>query len=338
MKDVYAILLAGGKGTRLWPLSTEECTKSFMRFGKSRLLIEDSVKRARAITGNENILIVTDRAKAPLSGRIKNLGRKNIIVEPFGRNTASAIGLAAINLRPESIMAVFPTDNLVVDTDKFRKAIEEGINFLRSRSEALLCVGTIPRYLSGSFGYIKLADNIKGQVFSIDRFIEKPSIDKAKTFLKNPNFLWNAGIFIFRAGTILAAMGKYAPLLYMNLMRIKKNKSSIDSAYSEMKNISIDYQIMEKAKNLYCVKGNFTWHDIGNWSSLGRFFKMDKNKNICIGKVKLIDVYDSLVYNTEKKPIGAIGLKGVIIVNTDKGALVCGKKDAERVKELVKKI
>ncbi len=336
-KDVYAVLLVGGKGTRLWPLSTEVYSKPFICFGKRKTLIENAVNRMKKIVGRKNVIIVVDKAKVKLLKKFtKGIPERNILIEPFGRNTASAVGLAAINLRGESLMVVLPADQLMENLGNFKKTIKEGLNFIRGRKEALLCFGTVPRCISESFGYIKVSKSVTGNIFCTEKFIEKPSLAKAGKFLKNPDYLWNAGIFVFRAEAILEAIKKCAPLLYKNLQRIKKDKRNISRAYSQMKNISIDYQIMEKTKNLYCVRGKFSWQDIGNWASLGNLFKKDKKGNICVGKAVKIGVSNSIIYNSGKHTIGAIGLKDMVVVHTDNGTLVCSKKDAERVKELVK--
>ncbi len=336
-KDIYAVLLAGGKGTRLWPLSMEGYSKPFIRFGKRKLLLEDVIERTQGIVYRKNIVIVIDKAKAKLLRRFtKGIPKKNILIEPFGRNTASAIGLAAINLKPESLMVVFPADQFIENLGNFKKTIKEGLNFIKDRKEALLCLGTVPTGISESFGYIKVSKSVTGNIFCAGKFVEKPSLAKAGKFLRNPDYLWNAGIFIFRAGAILEAIKKCAPLLYKNLQRIKKDKRNILRAYSQMKNISIDYQIMEKTKNLYCLKGKFRWQDIGNWVSLDKLFKKDREGNICVGKVSLVGVSNSIVYNSGKHTIGAIGLKDMVIVHTDNGTLVCAKRDAEKVKQLIR--
>lgn len=336
-KDVYAVLLAGGKGTRLWPLSMEGYSKPFIRFGKRKLLLEDAIERMQGIVGRKNIVIVVDKAKAKLLRRFtKGIPKKNVLIEPFGRNTASAIGLASINLKPEDLMVVLPADQFIENLGNFKKRMREGLDFIKDREDALLCLGTVPTGISESFGYIKVSKSVKGNIFCAEKFVEKPSLAKAGKFLKNPAYLWNAGVFIFRAGTILEAIKKCAPLLYKNLQRIKKDKRNILRAYSRMKNISIDYQIMEKTKNLYCLKGKFRWQDIGNWVSLDKLFRKDKQGNVCVGKAALVGVSNSIVYNTGKHTIGAIGLKDMVIAHTDNGTLVCTKRDAERVKQLVR--
>lgn len=336
-KNVYACLLAGGKGTRLWPLSTEKHSKSFIRIGKRKPLIIETMDRFRGLTGTANIIIVVDKAKARLIRRFaKGIPKRNILVEPFGRSTASAVGLAAIRLSPDDIMVVLPTDSVIKNINGFRKTMKAAVNFVSGNKNMLVSVGIKPAKASTAYGYIKIKDRKKRGIYSVDKFMEKPKEEIAGRLVKKANYLWNAGIFVFRAGDILEAIRKHAPVLYRELMRIRKDKRKMRRAYSRMKNVSIDYQIMEKAKNLYCVKGKFSWSDLGSWPSLEGLFRKDKNGNICFGRVALTGTRDSIVYNSGKATLGAVGLKNTIVAVTENGTLVCGKRDAEKVKKLVK--
>ncbi|MBL7155887.1 MAG: mannose-1-phosphate guanylyltransferase [Candidatus Omnitrophica bacterium] len=338
-KDVYAILLAGGKGSRLWPLSTGNYSKSFVRIASKKPLITETIERLKGIIGKKNIIIVVDKRQARLIRKFAGgIPKRNIIVEPFGRSTASAVGLAAINLGPKSVMAILPTDALIKDPRAFTKTIKSAVSFAR-KNAALLCVGIKPRSASSAYGYIKVKSRPKGNIYSVDKFIEKPSVKKAAGLIKNKNCLWNAGMFVFKAEDILEAMRKHAPSLYRRLQRIKMRNCSKQAAYAKMKNVSIDYQVIEKAKNLYCVKGNFSWSDLGSWNSLEALgLKPDKNKNISFGKTTLINTYNSIVYNTEKENLGVVGLRGMIVARTKNGTLICDKKDAEKVKKLTGKL
>lgn len=337
--NVYAVLMAGGKGTRLWPLSTEKHSKSFIRIGNMKPLIEETIKRLSGFIERKNIAVVTSWAQRKyLEKFTKGIPAKNIILEPFGRSTASAVGLAAIGLGGEDIMVVLPTDSLIREKALFKKVMKEAVRFIRENENMLLCVGIKPKGPSTAYGYIKTKVRQKGNVYSIYGFTEKPTEKIALRLVKDPRFLWNTGIFIFKARDILLAMKKHAPLLYRELMRIKKDRKSISGAYARMRNVSIDYQIMEKSKNLYCVRGGFAWGDLGSWTSLetipGFGGKKDRRGNIIFGRADLIDTRNSIVYNSTEAKIGAVGLKDMIVISTKNGTLVCDKKNAEKVKDL----
>jgi len=334
-KNVYAVLLAGGKGTRLWPLSTEKYSKSFVRIGKRRPLIEESIDRVAGLLGKKNILIVVDDSQKHLLKKAAySIPKKNILVEPFGRSTASAVGLAAIELDPEDVMVVLPTDAVIENASLFRKTIKKAIAFAQKKDDALICIGVKPRNPSTAYGYIKVKRQVAGLAYSVDKFIEKPNEKKAKMFLRKQIYLWNAGMFVFKAKTLLDAMKKHAPSLHKELERIKKDKKKTESAYSRMKNVSIDYQIMEKVKNLYCVKGDFAWNDLGSWVSVATLFKKDKEGNVSFGNVRLMNAKGCIVYNTEEATLGVVGLKNAIVVHTKNGTLVCDKEKAEKVKKI----
>ena len=333
--SVYAVLLAGGKGTRLWPLSTPERSKSFIRIGKGRPLIEEVRNRLRGLIPEKNLVIVVNKTQEKLARSImRGVPKKNILVEPFGRSTASAAGLAAIELEDEDIMAVLPTDALTEDGNAFRKALKEAIRFVRAKNGVIMSVGITPTEPSTAYGYIKLRSRIEGEVYSVNKFIEKPTGRVAAGLIRRRESVWNAGMFIFKAKDFLDACRAHAPILYRELLRIKKDKREKLASYRRMKNVSIDYQIMEKAKNLYCVKGAFSWNDLGNWRSAMEVLKKDKNGNAVFGKANLIGTRNSIVYNTQKSTLGVIGIADAIVVSTKNGTLVCAKKDAEKVKEL----
>ena len=318
----YAVLLAGGKGTRLWPLSCEGRSKSFIRIGGEKPLITKTIAGLRGLIPKRNIIVVVDKSQKKF---VKDIPGKNILVEPFGRSTASAIGLAALRLKSEDVMAVLPTDAIIGNTRNYKKTLRETIDLVSAKENVLACIGVVPRRPETAYGYIKLKSH---------RFIEKPNRASALNFFKRGNYLWNTGMFVFKAEVILKAIKKHAPVLHKQLMDIKTGKKSLKAAYRRMKNMSIDYQIMEKAKNLHCARGNFSWRDVGNWENAGALLKKDSRGNSIFGKAALVDTRGSVIYNSTKEKLGVVGLRDAIVVRTKNGTLVCSKKDAEKVKEL----
>lgn len=333
--NVYGVILAGGKGSRLWPLSKQGLSKSFFQLADKKPLISNTIERVHDLIDITNILCVVDASQSEaLKNAAKGIPGKNILIEPFGRSTASAVGLAAINVHPDSILVVLPTDAFISDKAGFVKTLKKGIDFVSTTNGVLVAIGIKPTEPSTAYGYIKIKTQQTGDAYFVDRFTEKPSKRKADIFLKNASYLWNSGIFIFRAKDILSAMKQHAPMLYAELVKIKKNKRNIESAYSRMQNTSIDYQIMENAKNLYCIKADFSWRDLGNWVSVESLFKKDYFGNVVLGKVKMNDTRNTFVYNQKDDIIGIVGLDDMIVVNAENGILVCSKKDAEKVKAL----
>ena len=334
-KDVYAVILAGGKGTRLWPLSKKGVSKSFISIAGKKPMVLETVERIRGLVEKEHMIFVVDYAqKKALKSAIKGISKQNILLEPYGRSTASAVGLAAIRLPRRSILVVLPTDAMVDNPGRFKQTLKKGIDFVRAKEGSMICVGIKPNGPSSAYGYIKVGSRLKEGIYAIDRFVEKPTKRKAEALIKQTHYLWNAGIFVFRAGDILSAMRKYSPELYRQLDRIKNNQKTITDAYSRMRNISIDFQIMEKAENLYCVKANFGWSDLGSWVSMEELFGKDRQGNVSFGNVKLEDTKNSFIYNSGEPVIGVVGADNMIIVRTSNGMLVCSKKDAEKVKRL----
>jgi len=338
---VYACLLAGGKGTRLWPLSVPSCSKSFVRIGKRRPLIEDTISRLKGFINKERILVVVDKKQAGLLGKFtKGIPRRNILVEPFGRSTASAIGLAAIRLLPEDVIAALPTDQIITNPAGFRKTIKKAADFARKNKNSLLCVGVKPEGPSTAYGYIKAGKNRGGGIRKVAGFMEKPDKKTAKLFVKRKNFFWNAGIYIFRADSILSAMKRHAPLLRRELERVRKDGKKINSAYSRMKNVSIDYQIAERSKDIYFIRADFGWRDLGSWAGLDEVLlkagaRKDGDGNIIFGKARLSGTANSVIYNTESFTLIVEGARDRIIAHTKNGTLVCPKSEAGNIKKKV---
>ena len=333
---VYAVLLAGGEGKRLWPLSRSEKPKGFLRIADHKPLISCAIDGLRGFVDKKHTLIVINKSqKSLLKGLAKGIPDKNILLEPLKKNTAAAVGLAATRLSADDIMVVLPTDAIIKNRSAFLSAIKRAVSFVAKQKDAICCVGIKPREAKTGYGYIKLGFEKAKGVYLAGKFIEKPSREKAEEMLRKGNFLWNAGMFVMKAETILSSMRKYAPRLYRALMAIKVS-GNIARAYSLMKNVSIDYQVMERAKNLYCVKGNFCWNDLGSWLSVADMegAPRDKKGNFCFGPVKHEHTSRSIMYNATKDTMLVSGLRNMIAVHASGKTLICDKKDAENVKEI----
>lgn len=335
MNKIYAVILAGGKGTRLWPLSSDGYSKSFVKIAGRGSMVENAIKRLEGFIERGNVLLVVDKKQYGLTKQaLKTLPAKNIIVEPFGRNTASAVGLAAINVPEDVVLVVLPTDTHISNEKAYRKTLKAAAKFISRTDGNMACIGIKPTGISTGYGYIKKGYRYIGKIYKAARFTEKPNYKTAKKFTRSGAYLWNAGIFIFKAKDILSTYRKYSPKLYSLLMKIKLKKMRAGTAYKKMDNISIDSQVMEKACNLYCVEAGFKWKDIGNWDTMEALFEKDKKGNVSVGENKFIGSANTFVYNTSNKICGVLGVSDIAVISTQNGTLVLNKKLAEKVKDL----
>jgi mannose-1-phosphate guanylyltransferase len=349
---MYAVILAGGKGERLWPKSTRGRAKHTLAFGTRNVMIQETIKRLRKNLPIENLFLVTTKRQFPtLKTYVSALARENIILEPDGRDTAVAICLAALTLQKrfsgDATMAVLPADHIIKDSRLFFKDLLFAEKVARSNS-SLVTIGIKPKYASIGYGYIRLGKELN-DYFTVKRFAEKPKKKKAETFYRQKNYLWNSGIFVWKIASILTALKRCMPNLYYGLrdtVRFEGKKGysiRLANEYSALKPVSIDYGVMEPvAKNrtqkIFCIKGRFDWVDIGSWSSVEEIYDRDDNGNIILSNAGIIDVKNSTIIGECSHKIGVIGVKDLIIVQTKSGTLICNKNRAQEVKDLAKNL
>lgn len=346
---MYAVIMAGGKGERLWPKSTRGKAKHIISLGTRSVMIQETIKRLREKLSAENIFLVTTKNQfSSLKPYVTNLKKENIILEPFGRDTAPAACLSALILEKrlgDVTMVILPADHIIKNTKAFfkdlvsaKKAAESGPN--------LLTIGVKPKYPSVGYGYMETGKKLHGY-YGIKRFIEKPKKAKAEALYKNKKYLWNSGIFIWKTSSVLSMMKKYSPDIYYSMEDVSRIEGKagysirLENEYSKFNPISIDYAIMEPvSKNernkIFCIKAGFDWVDIGSWSSIEEIYDKDLNGNIVLSNSSMIDVKGSIIVGDKDHKIGVIGLKDIIIVQTKSGTLVCSKARAQEVKDLVK--
>lgn len=347
---MYAVIMAGGKGERLWPKSTSGKAKHMISLGTKNVMIQETIERLKEKLPAENIFLVTTKTQvSSLKPYIQSLKKENIILEPFGRDTAPALCLSAFVLRRrfgDAAMIVLPADHIIKNTKTFFKDLMSAEKIAESGPN-LLTIGVKPKYPSVGYGYIEIGKRLKGYC-RVKRFIEKPKKVKAEALYKNKNYLWNSGIFVWKADTILNMMKKYMPDLYYSLEDTCRLEGKagysirLEEEYSKLNPISIDYAIMEPvSKNernkIFCIKAGFDWVDIGSWSSIEEIYDKDEDGNIILSNAGIIDVKGSIIVGDKDHKIGAIGLKDIIIVQTKSGTLVCNKNRAQEVKELVRR-
>lgn len=348
---MYAVIMAGGKGERLWPRSTKGKAKHVLAFGTRNVMVQETIKRLKTYLPLQNIFLITAKKQfSTLKPFISALNKKNIILEPEGKDTAAAICLSALIIEKRfgsSTMAVLPADHIIKDSRVFFNQLSFAEK-IASSNLGLVTIGIKPKYPSICYGYIKLGRMLSGY-YVVKRFIEKPGKDKAERFYKRKNYLWNSGIFVWKTDAILLALKRHKPDLYYGLKDAVQFEGKygysirLSNEYSRLKPVSIDYSVMEptaknKTQKIFCVKGRFDWIDVGSWSSTEEIYDKDNKGNIILSNSALIDVEDSIIIGERNHKVGVIGVKDLIIVQAKSGTLVCNKNRAQEVKELVKQL
>ncbi len=332
---VKAVIMAGGKGERFWPLSRDKFPKQLLSLTGKKSLLQETVERIKPLISTRDILVVTRRPLArAVERQLPQIPRKNIIYEPVGRNTAPCIGLAAKMIKEDGIMVVLPADHIITPRGKFLDTLKKAVSLARE-TENLITIGIKPTYPATGYGYIEAGKKVGQQVFRVKRFVEKPDKKKAERLLKIGRFFWNSGMFVWKKSVILDAMKKYMPSLYKGLQRI--SLKNISKLYPGLPNVSIDYGIMEKANNSLVIPADFSWEDLGSWESLDRFLLRDRKKNAITGRVLLMDTQNCTVVN-KKGLLSTIGVSDLIIVSTEDVTLVFPKGKGQQVKRLVERL
>lgn len=344
---MYGVIIAGGKGERFWPQSRSNKPKQFLKMVGNMTMLRATFNRIVKIVPPENIIVVTNKLLLKrVEEQLPELAKENILIEPIGKNTAPAIALAALYINeidPGATMAVFPADHVIKNQDKFRQALRHARK-LAERTDGLVTIGIPPKRPETGYGYIQanFSDEIQGG-YRVKTFAEKPTIGTAKRFIQSGDFFWNSGMFIWKASVILREMEENIPELYEPLAKLKgqfKKKtfaSKLKKAFSAIKSTSIDYAVMEVSKNVYMVKGEFEWNDLGSWEALYDLSNKNKDGNAIEGNVSVIDTKNSLIRTTGKY-VATIGLDDMIVIATDDVVLIAPRERAQEIKDLVESL
>jgi len=342
--QIYAIIMAGGVGSRFWPRSKKDFPKQLLKIFDDDTMIQATVKRLKPLINDENIFVVTNKIQADeVKRQLQNIPEKNIIIEPFGRNTAACIGLASIfikSINPDAVTVVLPADHIIKDTDIFLKTLQNAAKFAYE-SDGLVTIGINPTRPETGYGYIQINEKkVSDNIYKVVTFAEKPNYATAVRFLESGDFLWNSGMFIWKIEAILSEIKNLMPDLYEALSEIEKHigKESYQEVliknYGMIKKISIDYGIMEKSSRVYLTKGFFLWSDVGSWEEVYQLSEKDNNGNSTYGLVYLDSVIDSYIYSPDKMT-AVIGVDNLIIINNEDTLLVCRRDKAQDVKNVV---
>lgn len=350
MDNIFCLIMAGGAGTRFWPGSKVAKPKQYLSIVGEDSLLQSTIKRFSTFALEERIYVVSGKDQAAvLESQTPMLPKKNLIYEPVGRNTLPCIGLAAMvaeKENPDGIMVVSPSDHLIENDELFKDTVLTAVK-IASERDGIVTLGISPTFPATGYGYIKTASEITGQneipQFKVDRFVEKPDLETATSYLKQGGFYWNSGLFIFKISVFLKAVEEFAPELYADLRKIQDDlgnpsfDQTLNSIYRAINGISVDYGIMEHAKNIYLVEGNFNWNDLGSWESVYQVSPKDEDGNVVSGEGILVDSKNSYI-KTDNGLIAVVGLDDIIVVQDGNTTLVCKRDKAEDVKKIVEQL
>ena len=346
MERLFVVVLAGGSGERFWPLSTPAHPKQFPPLLEGRSFFQHTVDRAVRLAGQANVLVATRRDLAPIvREQLPGFPEENCVLEPAGRDTAACIGLAALVIEhrsPGACMLVAPSDHYIRPFHAFEETIRHGLALL-TRVDGLVTLGIPPTRPETGYGYILAGESVAeyAAARTCVRFTEKPDRTTAERFLADGRYYWNSGIFLWNTAAILKAMARHLPAHWTCLEEIRPALGTADEAgalertFPRMPRVSVDVGVLERADNVYMIPATFSWDDVGAWSALHRILPVDDCGNAVVGRHVSRDSHGCVVYGTTR-PIGTIGLRDLVVVETPEGVLICPKERAQEVKDLVR--
>lgn len=346
----YAVIMSGGMGTRFWPKSRHSMPKQFLKTVGEKTMIQNTVDRITKCIHQDNISIVTNRNYVEMiKKQLPCVKKENIFIEPSNKETATCIGLAAIKLvkrDPDAVMVVLPSDHMIQNVEEFKKTIETALKIAKSK-DVLVTMGIVPSRAETAYGYIetgRIIEDFDGiSAFKVKRFTEKPNKTVAQMFIDKGTFLWNSGMFVWRASVLLKEMERYLPDLYNNLMVMQnyigqeEEEKIIEEEYQKVDGISIDFGLMEKSSNIVVLKTNLDWDDIGSWNALEKYYIKDKENNIVDGLSSCIDTKNCMIFGNERL-VATIGVNNLLIVDTGDIVLVCDRERDQEIKKMVKQL
>lgn len=346
--NTTALIMAGGRGERFWPKSRKHLPKQFLSLtGDGKTMIQLTVERISPLVNLEDIYIATNKDYKKLAlEQLPGIPEENILCEPIGRNTAPCIGLGAVHIAKkydDAIMLVLPSDHLIKFNKMYLNTLKDACR-LAEQNTNLVTIGITPDYPETGYGYIKLdSHEVEGRAFKVDRFVEKPTLEVAKEYLASEEYLWNSGMFIWKVSSILSNMKKFMPDTYERLNKIQaaigepEQEAVLEKEFSTMESVSIDYGIMEKAKDIYILPGTFGWDDVGSWLAVERIQKTNEFGNAVNGNIITVSTKNCVIQGG-KKLIATVGLEDMVVVDTEDATLICAKDHAGEIKKVLENL
>ena len=342
----YPMIMAGGSGTRLWPRSRRGRPKQFLRFNSPRTLLQEAYARVVPLSEPDRVIVVTNRRFVDqVQGQLPDVPRENILGEPEGRNTAPAIGWAAVVLQqrdPDAVMAALPADHIITRPDRFRQVLRAAVAL--AAEGHIVTLGITPSYPATGYGYIERGEPLgtwEGlTAYRLVRFTEKPDKATAERFLQSGRYSWNSGMFIWRADRVLEEIQRHMPDLHAGLMRIAaalgtpEERRVLEEVWPSLPKESIDYGIMEHVTDGAVIPADIGWNDVGSWEAVYQEYPKDGEGNAVEGEVLLIDARDNLVLS-EKRLIAVVGVENLVVVETEDALLICPRDRAQDVRRVV---
>lgn len=346
LNKMYGVIMAGGRGTRFWPVSRKNRPKQLLNIIGDQSMLQITVDRLRKLRFIEDIYIVTGKDLATtISKEIEGVPKENIISEPSGKNTAPSIGLVAghlIKRDPDAVMGIFPADHLIVGHRPFSSCLTTALSLVSSK-DILATIGVVPSSAHTGYGYIQFNKKMSlkdENAFGVKTFAEKPTVAVAKRFIASGDFLWNSGMFVWKASVYLQALSDHMPIHHEIIMTITETvgtnryKSTLDSEWDSLTPESIDYGILEKAENICVVKSNFKWSDLGSWDAYFDIMTKKKDGNVIKGDGMVIDGTGNLIHS-KGKLTSILGLSDIVVVNTEDSTLIIPRERVEEIKTII---
>lgn len=346
-REVVVVIMAGGQGTRFWPFSRRNRPKQFLAIGpRNESLIQATARRARALTSTGKIVVVGNALHEPLIH--EHVPFASILSEPDARNTAAALGFAALRVQrtnPGAVMVALPADHMIGDEDRFQRTIEDAAEIARTR-DVLVTVGIVPTFPHTDYGYIRRGEKIQETrsrrgAFLVTRFFEKPSLQRARVYFGSDEFYWNSGIFVWRPEVLLQAIREYMPDLYQGLQKIDaaldtpSEKTVLTEVYESLECISIDFGVMEHARNCVVIDAEpFGWDDVGSWDAWAEHLGLDEEGNASRGDVLFMDSTGCIVHS-EYRYTAVVGAEDLVVIDSGDALLVCPRDQLPDIEKVV---